>query len=160
MEKIENSGQITRIHPTTEGQFCILCPNCAHLLIKNLMEFQGEYKLWNFECECGNNFKYSVEGRSHYRKQTRLPGEYFSKNNRNSGDILIKNLSMTGLRFSTLRDYDIQVGDRLKVCFRLDDKEENIVKKEVRVMNIEGNDVGCELIHKTDIGRALGFYLF
>jgi hypothetical protein len=98
----ENKSMKT-VYVDDTDQATIICANCG--LSKNLdtTNFKNTQKRVKAKCRCGEVFRFTIEFRKNYRKKVRLPGEYIIKRTREKGEILVKDISMRGIRFETLR---------------------------------------------------------
>jgi hypothetical protein len=74
--------------------------------------------------------------------------------------IVVSDLSMSGLRFTTNDPNDIEIGHRLHVKFTLDDHQASEIDKEVRVIAIKDDHYRCEFLNLAYQERELGAYLF
>jgi hypothetical protein len=79
---------------------------------------------------------------------------------RTKADIVILDVSVIGLTFSSLYIPSLKVEDMLRIEFTLDDMQQNEVMRDVVVRNVWQKRVGCEYLAP---GRSfegpLGFYV-
>ena len=113
----------------------------------------------NDKCKCNESFQFTIEYRKHYRKDVRLPGEYNVQVNGQKGEILIRNLSLTGLRFESLKPHQILKDDMFEVKFKLDNPSKKEIRKLVKVIWIKDRIVGIQFSEKNLYEIDLGFYL-
>ena len=104
----------------------------------------------------------SLEFRKRVRKKTYLRGTYtnHSKNN-SSGSLVIRDISVGGLQFTSLDAQDFRVGDEMTVEFALDDEHRTEINKEVTIRDVRKNSVGCEFERSDEFAfdGPLGFYV-
>ncbi len=104
----------------------------------------------------------SLEFRKRVRKRTYLRGTYtnHSKNN-SSGNLVIRDISVGGLQFTSLDAQDFRVCDELTVEFALDDEHRTEINKEVTVRDVRKNSVGCEFERSDEFAfdGPLGHYV-
>ena len=118
-------------------------------------------------CPCGALFGVTVIIRSCYRKHTQLPGTYTQRDAQTGqvharGQMLVEDLSRTGLGFRPRGPHAIRVHEVLLVAFRLDDPQQSLIQTAVRVRRIADGRIGGEFLDHdayTETNRLLGFYL-
>jgi hypothetical protein len=118
-------------------------------------------------CPCGATFEVNIIIRQLYRKKTRLLGTYvrhYPQTNKilEQGQMIVEDLSRTGLGFSTMNKHTIEVDDVLVVAFTLDDARKTDIRKAVRIRRIDDRLIGAEFLDHdayTETNRILGFYL-
>lgn len=104
-----------------------------------------------------------LERRKAFRKKTELFGIYYNLKTKESGEVIILDLSRSGLRFQIKEKVNFVLGDMLAVEFHLDDTARSLVRKKVIVKNISGSMIGVQFDHTdpSDSGdKAVSFYLF
>jgi len=112
-------------------------------------------------CKCGHVFFVTVimEKRKYYRKDTNLPGQFHTVDNKISGLMTVKNVSLSGLRFKLNESKGLKVGDRVVVEFTLDDKQRSTIQKEAEIRSMKDLNMDCEF-SDVDLYGRLGPYLF
>ena len=118
-------------------------------------------------CPCGALFGVTVIIRSFYRKKTQLPGTYTQRDPQTGrvqarGQMIVEDISRTGLGLRPLGSHAIRVNDVLLVAFTLDDPQHTLIQKAVQVRRIADGRIGGEFLDHdayTDTNRILGFYL-
>ncbi len=141
-----------------KNEATIICVNCGRTRLIGVSP-EGVYKPVKAKCACGFRFLVSFEKRQHYRKETHLFGEYLKAGpDKEVGQMVVKDISRTGLRFRTERNHGIGVGDIVRVSFNLDDSGSTLISKTVEAMRIEGRMVGAKFCDH-EIEKALAFYL-
>jgi hypothetical protein len=110
-------------------------------------------------CKCGEVFKFILEFRKHYRKDVRLPGEYTIKQSGEKGEIIVRDLSIGGIRFTTLRPHQLCTDDTLELKFGLDNPARTEIRRSAKIMWVKDRDVGAQYIEPKLFERDLSFYL-
>lgn len=115
---------------------------------------------FRFRCKCGHISLCRIEQRKHYRKNVELKGSYFDQKTNNKAAMVVKNISFSGIGFTTIKNDDfINEGDILTVTFTLDDGRGTVIKRDVCVRSVRNRKIGCEFLEKPLFDRELGFYL-
>jgi hypothetical protein len=99
------------------------------------------------------------ETRERYRKKVTLLGGYIKKESDLMGDMIVEDLSFTGLSFVTMSEHSLEIGDTLRLKFRLDDPTMTEISRNGVVRYIQGRTVGVEFVSSASLDWALGFYL-
>ena len=113
------------------------------------------------KCYCKQSFLAHLEFRRHIRKRTVLRGAYSGyTHTSSSGNLIIQDISLGGISFTSLDIENFKVGDELKVNFTLNDEQQTNIKKDIIVRNIRQRIVGCEFKQPEDVyGGPLGYYI-
>jgi hypothetical protein len=154
---ISQPPQKVRLTKTYEG--VITCPQCQKRQKKALASFLGVATQLRVQCGCGARFRILLELRNYYRKRTQLTGTYIQLASQLSGQIMIVNLSFTGLSFTTTVPHPLQVGDLIELHFRLDDPQQSVLCKKAVVKHVHGTTVGAAFDQLNAYEKAIGFYL-
>ncbi len=145
-----------------ENYTTFTCPHCQKTHRIPVAAQKGlNHKILS-ACSCQNRFEVNLNCRQFYRKQVNLVGEVqnLTIESEDSHSMVVVDLSMGGLRFKVTDQKGIKIGHRLQVRFTLDDKQENEIEKEARVVNINGDCYGCEFLKIAYQEKELGYYLF
>lgn len=139
----------------------IICPTCKKVTQVSVDTFRKKKHCLNVRCQCNTRFMVRLDFRDYYRKQTDLPGCYRILNPPagGSGDIHICNISLSGIGFTVSGLHMMEPGQILELEFRLNDKKQTKLVKQVRICTVEKNYIGCEFINQEPMEKALGFYL-
>lgn len=138
----------------------IVCPVCRMPKNAAVGPFRNKSHDLKVRCPCGNVFMVHLDFRQHYRKQTDLAGTFRSINPSGmSGDIHVKDISLSGIGFTVSGMQFLEKGYSLYVTFTLDDKRKTNLTKEVVVQSIQGDFVGCRFVERQAYEKELGFYL-
>jgi hypothetical protein len=142
-----------------DDQATIICDKCGFWKNIDTTNFKNTKKKVKAKCKCGEVFQFTIEFRKNYRKQVKLPGEYTIKGTKEKGEILVKDLSMRGIRFETVKPHKISTNDTLEVKFKLDNKKKSEICKKYKVMRVRGRTVGANYSDPFYNDQELGFYL-
>ena len=137
----------------------ITCPNCG--LEKNIdvANFKDTHKKLKAKCRCGEIFRFTLEYRKHYRKKVRLAGEYFIQRKDERGEIIIEDISASGIRFASLKPHYISRNDTVELKFTLDNQMRTQIQELVKIVWIIDRNVGAEFMNPKLLEKDLGFYL-
>ena len=139
----------------------LTCPHCGQWRLISADPFRGAKHKLKVKCTCKKIFKVHLEFRRKVRKKTHLRGTYLKHSQKGTkADIVILDVSVIGLTFSSLYIPSLKVEDMLRIEFTLDDMQQNEVMRDVVVRNVWQKRVGCEYLAP---GRSfegpLGFYV-
>jgi len=124
----------------------LICPYCGQWRRILADPFRGNKHKLKVKCFCNETFKVFLEFRKEVRKEKFLRGgsciDHSQKGSR--CDIVIIDISVTGLAFSSLDAPTLRIDDELGVEFSLDFGKGPNIKRDVIVKNIRHKRVGCE----------------
>lgn len=103
--------------------------------------------------------KQAMERRQYYRKNVQLAGRYQNPKNGAAGDIIVDNISLNGIGFTTLVAHDLEKNELLRVQFQLDDSRRTDVTRSLKVRYIKERYIGCQFVDTKSYDSDLGFYL-
>jgi hypothetical protein len=141
------------------NQVTIICPKCGLKKNKIVFKFKDTHKRLKAQCRCGEVFRFTLDFRKYYRKNVRLAGEYFVQEKDEKGEILIQDISMTGIRFATLEPHNFSKDDLVELKFALDDLMIMEVHTLVKILWILDRSVGAHFNDPKLLEIDLGFYL-
>jgi hypothetical protein len=141
------------------NQATIICPSCGFTKKIDTTKFRNTQKRVKAKCKCGETFRFTIEFRKQYRKKVRLPGEYIIQKRGEKGEIIIRELSLGGIRFESLRPHQISPNDTLEVKFKLDNQTRSEIHKIVRVIWVRDRIVGTQFSESKSYEKDLGFYM-
>ena len=150
-----------KIFVSSDDTAVISCPHCGRQKTVPVGSYKGKARV-KIKCGCKNVFAVNLEFRRNVRKKTSLSGKFTNHSQKNiRGDIVVKNLSMSGLNFVSMDIDKFMNGDETTVSFKLDNADRATIKKNVIVRFITENSVGCEFGESSDYapGGPLGFYV-
>ena len=93
------------------------------------------------------------------RKKVRLHGEYFVQERDEKGEIIIEDISASGIRFASLKPHYISRSDTVELKFTLDNPMRTEINKLVKIIWIIDRNVGVQYIDPKSLEKELGFYL-
>jgi hypothetical protein len=121
--------------------------------------FKDTHKKLKAKCRCGEIFRFTLEYRKHYRKKVRLPGEYSVQGKDERGEIIIEDISASGIRFASLKPHYISRNDTVELKFTLDNQMRTQIQGLVKIAWMIDRNVGAEFINPKSLEKDLGFYL-
>ena len=147
-----------RVYPAADGQAGILCPHCLKRTTIDASKYVDVQRPLKVQCGCGHTFAVIFKARKFNRKDVHLPGRYTKSVADGPEMIILKDLSLTGLKFQTRLAHDIQVDDVLKVDFVLDNPQGSRIVKTVRVKYVQGRVIGAEFRDRQAYNTELTYY--
>ncbi len=156
-----------RVFISSDDTATFSCPHCKKMRTVNIADYAGLDKAVkiNVRCGCGHRYPAMLERRRQFRREVAFPGTYARIVNgraMDSGSMVVKDVSRTGLKIRVPSARHLNSGDTLKVVFRLDDPKKSQIQKQVVIRKIEGVDLGVQFI-SIEAGnpsdKAIGFYL-
>ena len=148
-----------KIYVDDTNQATIICPKCLFEKNIDVTNFKDTHKRLKAKCRCGEVFRFSLEYRKHYRKKVRLSGEYFVQGKDEKGEIIIEDISASGIRFASLKPHYISRNDTVELKFTLDNPMRTEIQGLVKIIWIIDRNVGAEYIDPKSLEKGLGFYL-
>ena len=148
-----------KVYVDYTNQVKIICPKCGTEKNIDVTNFKDTHKRLKAKCRCGEVFRVELEFRRYYRKKVRLPGEYFVQEKEEKGEILIEDISMTGIRFSTLKPHNISRNDSVELKFTLDNQKKTEIHTLVKIIWIADRNIGAQYIDLNRFKQDLVFYL-
>jgi len=140
----------------------IKCPACNRQKEIKVEKFTGAKSRLKIKCSCQKLFTVQLEYRKRFRKKTSLRGTYVNHSRHKSqGRLVVKNISVSGLEFTTVDIKNFKVDDEVTITFSLDDQERTQITKDVIVMEIREQGIGCEFERGGEFAfdGPLGFYI-
>ena len=96
------------------------------------------------------------------QKKTDLAGSfvrYIDDKPARRGNMVVRDLSSTGLKLEVNGKLNFSPGDVLEIQFRLDDSKNTLIKTKVVIRVIENLYIGAEFFQNETEVNGLGFYL-
>lgn len=137
----------------------VICPKCGLEKTINVFKFKDTHKRLKASCKCGEVFRFALDFRKHYRKQVQLSGEYFIHEKNERDDILIKDISMTGINFMTDKPHNFSNDDTVELKLTLDEQVEPEIHAPVRIKWIKDRNVGAQFSNPKSLEKDLRSYL-
>jgi hypothetical protein len=141
------------------NQVKIICPKCELEKNINVFKFKDTHKRLKIKCKCGEEFRIALDFRKYYRKKVQLGGECFIHEKNKRDDILIIDISMTGINFTTFKPHNFSRGDTVRLKFNLDNPLETEIDTDVEIKWINDRNVGAQFNNPKPLETDLGFYL-
>jgi hypothetical protein len=152
---------IKKIYMHPDGTVTFICPKCNSARRESAEQYKYHKGSLRIECTCTNIYEVQLEFRKFYRKETRLDGLYFRSSHPDDwGKMVVRNLSVEGCGFETMKKNNLVAGEEIKVEFTLDDHRNSMIRQKAVVLVSEGNFVGCRFSRPPNlVDPDLAFYL-
>ena len=140
----------------------ITCPECGKQKTIQSITFKGHKHRLTVKCSCNEVFTVNLEFRKRKRKKVNLRGTYFNHSqDGKSGSIVVRDISLSGLEFTSFDIHDFKLEDEITLTFTLHDEHLSEIKKDAVVKDIRNNTVGCEFERGGEFAYdgPLGFYI-
>jgi uncharacterized Zn finger protein len=137
----------------------VICPKCGLKKNINVFKYKETHKRLKAKCKCGEVFRLSLEFRRFHRRIVRLTGEYFVQEKDEKGEVLIKDISMTGINFEAIKPHNIAKHDTVEVKFTLDNSDKTELYTLVKIMWAKDLNVGGRFIDQGLYKQDLVLYL-
>jgi hypothetical protein len=147
-----------KVYVNRDGTATVVCPHCGTSKTVRVEKFRESRDSLKVRCTCQSEFTVGLEFRGTYRKEVELKGHY-TKLPVSSGEMVVKDISLTGIGFFTVTDHKLKEGDEVTVKFLLDNPNQSQIKKKAIVRVIDGKYIGCEFSEAVQYDKDLGFYL-
>ena len=148
-----------KVYVDDTNQATIICPKCGFEKNTDVTNFKNTQKRVKAKCRCGEVFRFTIEFRNNYRKKVRLSGEYIIKGRGEKGEMLVEDLSLSGIKFESLRPHQISKDDTLEVKFKLDNPMRLEIRRLFKVIWVRDRIVGATCSEPNSYKKELGFYL-
>lgn len=143
-----------------DGQVTLVCPQCNHVKIISADQFRQRQHLLKVRCSCSHVFTVNLDFRKCFRKPANLEGVFSMTLPAVGGGMMkILNLSQEGACFEVNGIHRIQIGQKGRLDFRLDDRKTTRLVRDFVVRAIADNAIGCEFYASQPFAKELGFYL-
>jgi len=156
IKKMENKN-IKTVYVDDTNKITVICPKCEIEKNIDVTNFKDTHKKLKAKCPCGEVFRLTLEFRQTYRKNLRLTGEYFVQEKNEKGDILIEEISASGVRFSCLKPHNIFRDDLVELKFNLDNPMRTEIRELVKIIWINDRNVGAKYIDQNRMKRIWFF---
>ena len=137
----------------------IICPKCGLEKNKIVSKFKDTHKRLKAKCKCGEVFQLALDFRKYFRKNAQLTGKYFVKGKDEKREILIEDISKTGIKFATLKPHNFTKGDLVELKITLDTPIRMEVRTSVKIIWIIDRNVGAQFNNPKLLEKDLGLYL-
>ena len=150
---------IKTIYVDDTNRVTIICPQCGIEKNFDVTNFKDTHKKLKAKCRCGEVFRLTLEFRKYFRKNVRFAGEYFFRETDEKGEILIEDISLTGINFATLKPHHFYKNDMVELKFTLDNPMKTRVQKLVKIMWTKDHAVGAQFNDPKSLEKDFGVYL-
>lgn len=147
------------IYTDSTNRVTVICPKCGFEQNIDTTNFKDTQKKLKARCRCGEPYQFTIEFRKRYRKDVVLPGEYIILGRGEKEEIIIRELSFTGIQFESPGPHHILKDDTLVVTFKLDNHWRSKIRKLVKVIWVRDLIVGANYIESKLYENDLEFYL-
>lgn len=153
--------KVRKIYFSKKGVCSIICHHCAktNRIDTNSVKLNKPLEI---KCTCRKKFFVQLEQREYYRKAVKLTGifEKISPGNTQKVNVIIEDISYTGLGCRTLTKNYLEKNDIIKLNFSLDDVHNSEITEKGIVREIRDRYLGIEFQELSQHNRKLiGFYL-
>jgi PilZ domain len=139
------------------NQARVICHNCGKNKKIDVTKFKDTHKKLKAKCKCGEVFRLTLDFRKHYRKNVQLSGKCFVREKDETDDILIKDISMTGINFTTFKPHNFSIDDTVELKFTLDNPMKTKVQEPVKIIRTTDRNVGAQYINQSRMQRIWFF---
>jgi len=170
------------IYVDEDNRANIVCPGCGKSRLvdaSKYMHMDGPVKIkYRFKCSyCAQKQKklqssdhaeeithtriVTLERRKFYRKKVNLPGTFTDQRGKKS-EMVISDLSRTGLKFKLHYPWPLKPEERITVEFHLDNTSKILIIKDSQVRKIDDLLISVEFLSinsYSEADKAIGFYL-
>ena len=141
------------------NQVKIICPKCELEKNINVFKFKDTHKRLKVKCKCGEEFRIALDFRKYYRKKVQIAGECFIHEKNERDDILIIDISMTGINFTTFRPHNFSKDDLVELKFKLDDPMNTEIDTTIKIKWVNDRNAGAQFNNPKLLEKDLGVYL-
>jgi len=152
---------VNRSYVDKDGIVTFTCPKCGESRRESVERYKNQTGPIKIGCHCLNVYETQLNFRQLPRKETFLGGVYFRTSHPGDwGEMIIRDLSIGGCKFETIKACDLTPGEEIKLEFILDDPRSSILKKKAVVLHVTGCHVVCKFsAAQGAFDSELGFYL-
>ena len=153
------SGESLKVFLSRCGTTTVRCPLCKKCHYTTVPEHLHN-KPVRAKCECGQSFPVLFDSRKYFRKEVKLPGEYWDTSG--GQDLMtVTTLSICGAGFEARRgNLLVREGETIQIKFLPNSNDRNWIKLKAVVKRVKGNQIGVEFTELNDHQRkCIGFYL-
>ena len=156
---LDEDDKMKKVYVDNSNQVKITCPKCGLEQNKNVFKFKNTQKRLKATCKCGEVFRFSLDFRRYHRKDVQLSGEYFVRENGEKDDIFIKDISMTGINFTTFKPHNFSIDDTVELKITLDTPIEMETQATVKIKWAVGRNVGAQFNNPKSLEKDLSIYM-
>jgi len=159
---------ITKVFVTSDLTATISCPNCGKSKTQDVSKFIKDDAQVNLKCNCKCNhaFPLILDRRRSIRKDKLFDGKIIGLNIKgyilresSKSKIMVKNLSMHGIRITTQEKIPLEEGEKIEIEFQLDDPKKSKILREIIVKRILSPvDIVCEFSSNDHYGYLYKYF--
>lgn len=148
-----------KVYVDKNNEAFVICPECGFEKNVDATNFRNMKNEVKGKCKCSKGFDFTLEYRKHYRKEVKLPGEYVVQKSGEKGEVIIRELSMSGIQFECMRPHRISTDDILDVKFKLNNPLRSEIRRLAKVIWVKNRNVGAKFAETQFYEKDIGFYL-
>ena len=148
-----------KVYVGDRKKVAIVCSKCGFEKNIDPTSLKDTQKTLKGRCICGEPYHITIEFRKKHRKNVMLPGEYLIQGKGEKGEIIIRELSLSGIRFESLRPHQISKDDTLEMKFNLDNPLKTEICKLAKAIWVKDRTDGAHYMETKLYEKDLGFYL-
>jgi len=155
-------SKVAKTYVRPDNTAVLTCTHCGIQKVVMADLFTGRKHKLKVKCSCQKVFIVYLEFRNRVRKKVYLRGTYINHSQKDSsGFLIIQDISVTGMSFTSLDLKNFKVDDELRVEFTLDDEHRTEISKDIIVTDVRKKSVGCEYDSSEEVafGSPLGYYI-
>ena len=159
---------ITKVFVTSDLTATISCPNCGKSKKQDVSKFIKDDAQVSLKCKCKCNHAFSLilDRRRSIRKDKFFDGNIIGLNIKgyilresSKSKIMVKNLSMHGIRITTQEKIPLEEGEKIEIEFQLDDPKKSKILREIIVKRILSPvDIVCEFSSNDHYGYLYKYF--
>ncbi len=152
----------TKVFINADNKATFKCPTCGRTKSADVSRYKTCENAVHvsIKCSCGHEQTVLLERRKHIRKPVNLSGSFQHLDKENRGRIKIVEMSRSGLRIEVFNPSDFNIGDRLKLTFKLNDEEQTSIVREVFIKSIKDKFIGVEFTSLDHYDKLGSFILY
>jgi uncharacterized C2H2 Zn-finger protein len=155
---------IKAVSVNEKGMVYVNCPFCGDSIARRAESFPNSNQPNGISitcASCGKIYEIQIDYRRVFRKKTLFDGFYsrlippgaFEK-------MTVVDLSLGGCSFLASSRHSLNLDDRIKVVFNLDNAQHTKIEKDAVVRIVKGRQIGCEFAATASgYDPDIGFYL-
>jgi predicted Zn finger-like uncharacterized protein len=161
------------VYVGSDNSATVTCPYCGTRYRVNTRKVTTRGRSSKLRCKCERSFsvffeyrenpRRDLDGKGYYRtiKEVHVRGQYRTlPTSEGFTDMLLRNISRSGIGFVVPTGHELNVGDKVEVMFTLDDADQTRIERSAVVRRLaEGSYIGCEFMDVGHFDKATGFYV-
>ncbi len=150
-----------KVFVDSDGIATFVCPRCGKIVRKNMAKYTAIKKPVRIKCKCPCKHVYYavLERRKAIRKEHALQGTYF-RSKGEQGHFFVKDISNSGMKMEIPLNPTINIGEKMRIEFTLDDVNNSVIRREVIVRNSFDSCLGVEFLSKEHYDKFGSYLLY